>query len=563
MSPLLVTSLLVLSVAVELNQGSSGGVESVDCPPWALLNTTTNRCMCGSDLYGIVQCNSETLDVSVQNCYCMTYSGALNKTLLNYCYYTCHLNRPLEHYLVNASNVSGLNDAICRRFNRTGFMCGECIAGHAPPVYSYSTACVECTDYKYNWLKYIAVAYLPLTVFYIVVVLLKISVNSAPLVVYVTISQVVSAPSLIRRDANHLYKNSYNNVFLAPHEIWNLNFLRGVYDPFCLHPDLSLLQLTCLDYIVGLYPLVLIFITYCLVRLHDRYVVISKLWKPVYKLFYLLRKEWNIRESLVSVFATFLVLSYVKTLNVSVDILAFNRAAFNISGSNADLYYLIVNGSLSYFSHEHIPYAVFSIFMMIIFNILPLVLLCVYPCSCFQKCLNLTGCHSHLLHIFMDTFQGCFRERPRDCRYFAGFYVFLRVVNMVILSVFISPLYSSVIPFLFISVVIMLAICQPYKNDRRNMIDIALISWFVLFVGALNFRIEALYIRPFSTNATNESFLGLFFIFLPAYGLFLILYRAILFSCKVCGWQHWIRRRREEPLPEITSSRDEVLPLIN
>ena len=47
-------------------------------------------------------------------------------------------------------------------------MCGLCEHNHTPPVYSYSFTCVECTNYEMNWFNYIAIAYLPLTVFYFV-----------------------------------------------------------------------------------------------------------------------------------------------------------------------------------------------------------------------------------------------------------------------------------------------------------------------------------------------------------------------------------------------------------
>ena len=57
---------------------------------------------------------------------------------------------------------------------------------------------MECKDYKYNWLKYIAVAYVPLTVFYILIVALRLSVSSASMVVYVTVSQIIAAPGLMR-----------------------------------------------------------------------------------------------------------------------------------------------------------------------------------------------------------------------------------------------------------------------------------------------------------------------------------------------------------------------------
>ena len=60
------------------------------------------------------------------------------------------------------------------------------------PVYSYDLSCVECTDYKYNWLKYMAVAYGPLTVFYFIIIIFRISANSGSMIGYVTISQMVS-----------------------------------------------------------------------------------------------------------------------------------------------------------------------------------------------------------------------------------------------------------------------------------------------------------------------------------------------------------------------------------
>ena len=211
-------------------------------------------------------------------------------------------------------------------------MCGECIADHAPAVYSYDLACVECQDYKYNWLKYIVVAYVPLTVFYILIVSLRISVSSALMVVYVTVSQIIAVPGLMRFNTGIISRFITLKVLLNLYAIWNLDFFRGVYKPFCLHPDLSMLQVICLDYIVGVYPLVLIFITYWFVRLHDRYVVISKLWKPFFKLFSFLRREWNIRESLVNAFATFIVLSYVKMMNVSFDLLTSSRSYRDLKG---------------------------------------------------------------------------------------------------------------------------------------------------------------------------------------------------------------------------------------
>ena len=326
---------------------------------------------------------------------------------------------------------------------------------------------MECQDYKYNWLKYIAVAYVLLTVFYILIVALRISVTSPALVAYVTVSQIFAAPGVMRfiyTSHGSIHKSLVLKVFSSLYAIWNLDFFRGVYKPFCLHPDLSMLQVICLDYIVGVYPLVLIFITYCLVRLHDRYVVISKLWKPFFNLFSFLRREWNIRESLVNAFAAFIVLSYVKMMNISFDLLTPSHSHRDPTGNFSNIPYLFINGSLPYFDQDHIPYAICTIFMLLIFNVFPLVLVSLYPCACFQKCLNLTKCSCQSLHIFMDALLGCYKVRPLDCRYFAGFYIFLRCINLLIFSFTKNVQYYLYSVYALVLTIVLVAVFKPYKN---------------------------------------------------------------------------------------------------
>ena len=85
------------------------------------------------------------------------------------------------------------------------------------------------------------------------------------------------------------------------------------YTPFCLHPHTNTLLVLALDYIIAVYPLLLIALSYLLVLLYDRNVrFIVCLWKPFVPLFIRFRRQWNIKSSLVDAFATFLLLSYVK-----------------------------------------------------------------------------------------------------------------------------------------------------------------------------------------------------------------------------------------------------------
>ena len=99
----------------------------------------------------------------------------------------------------------------------------------------------------------------------------------------------------------------------------------------------------------------------------------------------------------MNAFATFFILSYVKIMNVSFDILTLSNAYYE-SGNKAEVKFLFINGSMTPFSKEHTPYAALAIFMFLIFNLFPLVLLCVYLSRCFQKFLNCTKCQYWTLH---------------------------------------------------------------------------------------------------------------------------------------------------------------------
>ena len=270
--------------------------------------------------------------------------------------------------------------------------------------------------------------------------------------------------------------------------VWNLDFWHGGYELFCLHPDMSILQTISLDCVIAVYPLVLIYITYCLVRLHDRYIVFSRLWLPVY------------------------------------------RCCYNEHGDKTSGFHLFINGSLIPFSKEHTPYAMLAIVMLFIFNFLPLVPLCVYPSHCFQKCLNRTKCQYRTLHAFMDTFQGCYKETPRDCRYFASFYLFLRHINLIMLSVSKNPTYLSLAAYVVMIASLLVAIFKPYKQLKRNTIDIIIFLIAITMCVTGSLMIEVQYIAPRSAieyNRVIQIVLTPVVAILPLYGLCLLIYRVV------------------------------------
>ena len=367
------------------------------CPIWTtpVESNDTFSCECGSNVSDVVFCNDKTLDVFVVHYYCMTYNEVLNKTVVGHCLYNLVSSQSIiHHYYWKLPRLKHRNNtALCQFVNecddifscsqyqyKTGPMCSRCVDGYAFPVYSYSLACVECKDYKYNWLKYIAVAFLPLTVFYIIVILFRISAASGALNGYVLMCQLVTTPVFVRL-FSRFGSTLQLGLYITWLGVWNLDFFRGIYRPFCLHPKLSMLQILMLDYVIGLYPLILVIVTYICVKLHNRYSLVVRLWSPFYKCFALIRNEWDITRSLVGAFATFILLSYVKILNVSFQILTPNTL-YDINGNPMRQRFLYYDGTYEYFGKDHIPYALLALLMLLVFNFFPLVLLCLYPCRC-------------------------------------------------------------------------------------------------------------------------------------------------------------------------------------
>ena len=70
-----------------------------------------------------------------------------------------------------------LNDD-CTDMNKMGALCGECLPDHYPLAYSFNMTCVPCPHARWNWLWYIMAAYLPLTLFYFVILFFKINTHA-------------------------------------------------------------------------------------------------------------------------------------------------------------------------------------------------------------------------------------------------------------------------------------------------------------------------------------------------------------------------------------------------
>ena len=503
-----------------------------ECPLWTTFNNNTGKCECGSDLAGVVNCNPDTHEIFLLRCYCMTFDEHTDTTEVGPCYLTCktkYVYFAFRYWKVPTNYSHELNQKICGPFQRTGRLCSKCIENYSLPVYSYSMECTECvrSEFSLNILKYLAVAFLPLTLFYIVIAVFKISILTGDFVGFVLACQIVTSQVNI----GNINKMSYYlNVFLSVFAIWNLDFFRLLYARFCIHPDMTTLQVLALDYLVAVYPLFLIFLTYTAVLLHDRYSIVVKIWRPAYRVFSCIRREWNIRGSLIQAFATFMVLSYVKILNVSFSLLIPVQVK-DVNGEVINATYLASDAELVYFGREHLPYGILAIVMLSVFNILPTLLLLVYPCGCFQKCLTCCGIRSVTLHTFMDALQGCYRySQPRDCRYFAGFYLCVRILFLTTFAVINHRMIISLFAVYFTLLAIIVTIVKPYRRELHNKADVAIFSLSTIMYLLVDSRHDATYSKA---NYPRRWVATLSLLSFTLYGCCLMLSKVIPNKCVV------------------------------
>ena len=449
------------------------------CPPWQYYKFLNSSCECGDSIHDIVLCNEDDDSVSLLTCHCMSYSDHSDMMLVGDCPYLC-----TDDFYTHISEYTNITD-LCNRdiqLNREGQMCGKCLDNFAPSPYSFNFECSNCSDYKHNWIKYIAIAYVPLTFFFLAVIIFRFNAMSPSVTSFILVCQILSCPatsSLISVWEQFLIKNSNKDpnikilaivqTLSSMYGVWNLDFFRMVYEPFCLHPSMSILQIMSLDYATAMYPLVVIIFVYLLIKLHERFELIQFLWRPAARIFIRVSKQWKTSNSLIQAFGTFILLSYVKVINTSFDIL-MPVQLHNVSGQVVGLY-VYYNGSLEYFGRDHLPYAVLAIFMFTTFNLMPLLLLCLYPCRCFQSCLNCCRLNSQVLRTFMDAFQGCYKFEPYDCRYWAAFYLFLRIAVLVIFALTQSGYCVLVTGILLVPTASLLLVVRPYRENIYNIID--------------------------------------------------------------------------------------------
>ena len=462
------------------------------CPPGFLYNTDTNNCECYPN--SNVVCNEQKASLSFGSC--MTYKEG-EGSFLGLCISFLAHSRNVSNrvYLDLPGNFTDLNDYICGPMNRKGVVCSECIDGYAPAITSLGYQCSNCTDAWYGVPLFLVLEFIPITVFYLIIITFRFSITSAPMTSFVLFSQLAAHLFTAFTSLTAVIENEYGSGMIyfiklvtSFYGIWNLDFFRYLIPPFCISPHLKLIHIFSLYYISAFYPLVLIGITWACIELHSRnFKPLTWIWRYTKKTCNCTRRQTDSKSTIIDVFATFFLLSYTKLLFTSLYFLIFVRIERN--GST----FKVASGldpSTDYFSKDHAPLAVLAILILVGPVLIPVIVLSFYPVRAFrsllQKC-KVSGHSWAALNLFVEKFYSCYRDGldgGKDLRSFVCLPFLLR------LSVFIGVLTQTFVTFWFFHFLIfggaslLIAIVQPYKQTYMNTID-SLILAVLSLIGIL------------------------------------------------------------------------------
>ncbi|XP_064396103.1 uncharacterized protein LOC135343081 [Halichondria panicea] len=538
----------------------------MDCPPWTECNNTKCECKANLKNYFTVKCDEATLELSVIRCHCVTYNNVTDELVEGNCFENCDNGYDKSEYLPLPKNVSKLNQFMCeKRWNRTGRLCGRCLPGHSPLAYSYDMRCVKCPEGNRNIWKYILVAFGPLTVFYLVLLFFKINATSSYLHSYVVYSQMITTPVFARAiteytDHTSTYLKFTTLIVIDLHSIWNLDFFKGLYPDICL--DVSPLTVLALDYAVAIYPLLLTVVSYISIELHSRnFRPVVILWRPFHYLFSRIRSNWDSRTSVIDAFATFFLLSFTKMASTSVDLLTAMKAV-NLK-NNSVTWVLYNDATMEYFETKHLPFAILAITCSMIFAIVPITVLLIYQFRWFQRLLSCLHIRHPLLREVMESFQSCYtngtQPGTKDRRWFSATHYILRYSSIIVYSAILDSGSMVMGLVLIISLLVLTALVQPYKNANRTKTDILFLGTIGVFY-CFTEAVEHPSLRPETEYHVSTVLRNVFAVIPILYMLCLItnwimkrMRKVKMFITRVRAWRRGyenIEENVEETLPD-------------
>ena len=500
------------------------------CFTW--FTNTTGHCECGATLGKRIICHDDEGRVDVQTGFCMTYDYSTDSALAGYCPYGYSSNMTNRVYSSLPSDPTQLNETTCGPYKREGLLCGQCIKGFGPAVYSYDLQCANCTDIStgYAIILYLLLEFLPITVFFFVIVIFHFNITSGPMLGYVMFCQLLTnclQANMCLQDSIQILSHlplffvGLGRISMVLADIWNLHFLKFVLPSFCLSDKVTDIHVHMLDLFTAVYPVLLIATAYIAIELHakdNRFI--RFLWKPFGICFARFQTKWSASDSITHAFATFIMLSSFTLMYESYTIVK-RTPVKNVNGTSSE-YVLYYDPSIVWLSPEHSPYLAGAVVLCFFLAVCPALLLCLYPTRIYERLSRCCSPRKRIaVSIFAEALHSCFKDGlngTRDYRAFAGLCI-LGPPLCFIVDFAVDSMIEAKTPITTGFLLFFLALSVSYVRPCKSLIMNMSLSFHSMLYGILSVNFE-LWMEDFSFSTET---LAVTFVVVPTISHILIL----------------------------------------
>ena len=531
------------------------------CPPGYKWNEDKKVCECAyEDWNGILYCDDMSFTSYLARGYWAGYVSSTTDSVANESslvtikcpsQYCSKFATSFRRQLPYTANSTIMDHMICGPQKRTGPLCGNCIGdyGVAINVRAFQFSCIQCSDTKYSWVVYVSSEFIPLTIFFIVILFFDINIHSGVTSSIILYFQVFDALRIVSDDELPPPPDSSALIkaiqFL--YNIWNLQFFGSLLSPYCLANHLNTMDVLLINYASGLFPFLLFFIVYLLNNLSFPCCRESERFRQVRQCFrrFWYRLKWRVavKKSILSGLATVWTLAFTKLALISFIILS--RTSLN-----DDTHVATYQGTLSFLKEHHLQYAIPAIVISILFVYIPATGLLCYPLvpQLLGKLRRWIPLDKYMLYHritwwlerpfvklkpIIDCFQGSYRPRHE---FFAGLLFWYRLIIFIVFAYSVQSdtyFWNIVVSVVFLVIV---GVAQPFKKSRDNIVMLLSIA-NIIMISVLNIYLLDHYhgAKESSYNPHALQWWQLVLVVLPL--IFIIFYATWKITKKVQAWR--------------------------
>ena len=364
-------------------------VETVEeCPPWfewVNISDSSGYCACSTNLPIFVYCEERSQKSSISQGSCTFYDSQTVRG--SRCPFLFPDDAIRDGTFPLPANVSELNSVVCGNPSREvkGPLCGRCTNNTGPSIYSVGSRCVPCRPV--NILYYLLLQYLPSTIIFILIIIFRPNIASAPMANYVLFCNYTAF--LSRAFLLFYLQPDFINTLLVKFvltlsALWSFDVLIFVSPPLCISQHTEEFFTPFLEFLATIYPFILLWLVYMCINLHTRnFKPVVVVWRLVRRIYVQSYRAWDPRSSMIQAFASFFYLSHAKLTYVILEAFVWIEYVSDTEETGKTILYIDPN--VPYHSTKHAFLIAFSVAVAVFVFLPPLLILVVYPTSLHRK----------------------------------------------------------------------------------------------------------------------------------------------------------------------------------